>query len=198
MTTETPEIAQADPGVLEILGAVAEAFGLAEHVQRILPLHRMRAERRHAQIDKRFDAFVRQLEDARVAIRVLSSVVGEPASALRPGTIAFAIPVAELPVLRRGLEQLQSAVQGMTDAAYELETLTTVAPEDTERFYRVSSGGRPVLRAIAAAVAHVAEEETRVGIADRPVDLPMVLAEVDRYLAHVSTILSERDKWLRG
>lgn len=187
-----------DPGVLEIIGALSETLGLAEHVQRVVPFHRLRAQRRHAQIEKRVDAFVQRLDDARTSIRVLQSAIGESASALAPGAIAFTIPVSELPVFRRGLEQLQTAIRGMTDAAYELESLTSVSAEETERFYRVSNSGRPVLRAIAQAVGRVAAEEQSVGIADRPVDVPGLLGEVDRYLAQVSGILSERDRWLRG
>jgi hypothetical protein len=104
--------------------------------------------------------------------------------------------------LRTALEELSALRMSekamRSELAYELESLTSVSAGETERFYRVSSSGRPVLRAIAQALGRVAVEEQNVGVADRPVDVPGLLGEVDRYLAQVSSILSERERWLRG
>ena len=86
----------------------------------------------------------------------------------------------------------------MTDAAYTLEALTTSSSGETERFYRISSAGLPVLRSLAASLAWVAGEEGQMTIAPRPVGVDVVLREADKYLANCSTVLSERDKWLRG
>jgi hypothetical protein len=38
---------QADPGILELVGEIADLLGLAEHVQRLLPIQRIKVERRH-------------------------------------------------------------------------------------------------------------------------------------------------------
>jgi hypothetical protein len=187
-----------DPGVLEIVGAVSQVLGLAEHAQRILPLRRLRVQRRHARIEKQLDSFSRRLEDARAAIRVLRSAIGESMQTPTPGVIAFAIPASELPVFRRGIEGLQLAIRGMTVAAYDLESLTAASATDMERFYRVSSSGAPVLSLIAELLARVAADKALVSIAGRPANVPLVLVKVDEYLAHVSALLSERDKWLTG
>lgn len=145
----------ADPGVLEILGALSEAVGLAEHIQRLFPRGR-KIQRRHRQIDKQVAAFAEKLQDARTAVRLLQGVVGGPARGLESGTIGFSIVAAELPLYRRGLEQLQSAIRGMTTAAYSLEDLTQPFADETERFYRVSSVGDAVLRILAQALLSLA------------------------------------------
>lgn len=186
-----------DPGLLEILGAVSEALGLAEHIQKVFPLHRLKAQRRHGRIEKLLNGFAGGLDDARAAIRLLQGVTGE-GSNLPPGTIAFAIPASELPLYRRGLQQLQTAIRTMTDAAYELEALTEPFADDAQRFYRISTAGAPVLRTLAAALARLADDEATLSIAARPVGIGTVLAEVDRYLANSAATLSERDKWLQG
>ena len=80
-----------DPGVLEILGAVSEAIGLAEHVQKVFPLDRLKTQRRHARIEKQLGLFAERLEDARGAVRLLQGVVDGNASDLPQGAIAFTI-----------------------------------------------------------------------------------------------------------
>ncbi len=111
-----------DPGILELVGEIADRLGLAEHVQRVLPTQRLKVQRRHRRVDKLLDAFNETLNDARAALRVLSTTIqpslSEPdattapgASGERPPRIGFSMPRNESPVYRRGIEQLQAAIQ---------------------------------------------------------------------------------------
>jgi hypothetical protein len=192
--------AQADPGILELVGELADLLGLAEHVQRVLPIQRIKIQRRHRRIEKLLDGFSNALSDARAALRVLSSVLNEHVSGgtaeeLAPtaGTtdpdmprIAFPVPRTELPVYRRGTEQLQMAIQKMTKIAFDLEAATSGVPEEVQRYYRISQSGSNVLRQI------------KTVLDDHPEALSQLAKTVDSYLARCSEMLEDRERWLQG
>src|SRR5262245_3753982 len=124
-----------DPGLLELVGELAALLGLAERVQRLLPTERLKVQRKHRRLEKLLTDFNDALGDARAAVRVVSTTVDRylsepdgPASFEVGGApeenlprIAFAIPTEEIPVYRRGVKQLQVAIQEMTRIAFDLE-----------------------------------------------------------------------------
>ena len=136
-----------DPDILQIIGAVSDLLGLAEHFQRIVPIDRVRVQRRHQRIDRLRERFSQSMEDARVALKVVSSVVAERTINLEADQIAFDIPSTDLPVFSRGIDQLQRAIRAMTRAAFELEAVTVAMPDEVQRYYKVSQAGKPVLEA---------------------------------------------------
>jgi NAD(P)-dependent dehydrogenase (short-subunit alcohol dehydrogenase family) len=189
-----------DPGVLELVGEIADLLGLAEHVQRLLPTQRIKVQRRHRRIEKLLDSFSEALSDSRAALRVLSTVLNEHLSgenvgalAPQPGSpdrdmprIAFSVPRTELPVYRRGTEQLQAAIQKMTKIAFDLEASTSGVPEEVQRYYKISQSGSTVLRQI------------KTVLDDHPEALPELVRTVDSYLARCSEMLEERQRWLQA
>jgi hypothetical protein len=195
-----PERPHADPGVLELVGEIADLLGLAEHVQRMLPTQRIKVQRRHRRVEKLLDSFTEALGDSRAALRVLSTVLGEhltdqEAEVLAPPTantdrdmsrIAFSVPRTELAVYRRGIEQLQAAIHAMTKIAFDLEASTTGMPEEVQRYYKISQAGSGVLRQIKRVLD------------DHPEVLPELVHAVDAYLARCSEMLEERQRWLQA
>src|SRR5436190_22054060 len=115
MATKDRPADLADPGLLDIIGGVAQALGLAEQVQRILPTDRLRSQRRHGRIDKLLDQFKEKLDDARAGLRLIRSTVESLTAEIPANAIGIAVPRTELPVYRRGLQQLHRALEKMTD-----------------------------------------------------------------------------------
>jgi septation ring formation regulator EzrA len=100
--------------------------------------------------------------------------------------IAFPVPRAELPVYRRGTEQLQMAIQKMTKIAFDLEAATSGVPEEVQRYYRISESGSNVLRQI------------KTVLDDHPQAFSKLAKTVDSYLARCSEMLEAREGWLQG
>lgn len=142
-----------DPGFLEIIGALTEALGLAEHLQKLFPLDRMRMKRRHQRIEAQRRKCKEGLTDARVALNSLKSFAERHMGGIMPGTFGVAVPAGALPVYRGALGQLQVAIHQITNATYELEVLTRELPSDHEDYFRISEGGRKVLSRISAFLA---------------------------------------------
>lgn len=66
---------RSDPGVLELIGELADLLGLGERIQRFLPTQRLKVQRKHRRVEKLLDAFNDALSDARTALRVVSTTV---------------------------------------------------------------------------------------------------------------------------
>jgi hypothetical protein len=173
-----------DPDLLQLIGAAADLLGLGEHLQRLLPVDRIRAQSRHRRIQRLRGAFLEHLDDARSALRVVSSVIEKRVAGDSAGFVVE-IPASELPVFRRGLDWLQVSIRAMTRDAYELETITASMPEEVQRYYRMSDAGHTVLEQIRAALD---------GSAERTEEL---LQSIDRYLIRCSEIFSEGEEWRR-
>jgi hypothetical protein len=174
---------QSDPGVLEILGAIAEILGLADHIQQLLPLDTWRVEKHHRQKSKLLQEFDERIADARAALRVVSSAIEQYLSNAPPDTIRFSIPASELSVLQRGLEQLHAAIREMTRVVFKLEAITAGIADEQQRFYRISETGRVVLDTLRKAMNGDAQA------------VPPLLRDVDRFLANCSGINAERNEW---
>lgn len=183
-----------DPGLLEIIGGIAQTLGLAEQIQRVIPTDRLASRRRHTRIDKKLQHFKDAIDDARGALRLIRTTIADHTRQLPGDAIAIDVPADEVPLYRRGLAQLHDAIKRMTDASYELEALTENVSPERERFYRVSQAGRPVLESIRTALStdrpasNVAEPDSR---------LEHLLVETDRYLGACSRMLNERNRWLQ-
>jgi hypothetical protein len=174
---------------------VAELLGLADNIQNLFPLDQMRAERRHRRIAKFLETFAAQLQDARSALRIISSVVAEPLTAKpiadnSPSTaseiVRFDVPKSELPVLARGLDQLHVAIRSMTKAAFALEAASTGVPDEVQRYYRISQSGAKTLALL------------QVALNGDPTQVPKLLDECERFLGRCSETISERDRWLES
>jgi hypothetical protein len=191
--------ASTDPGILELVGELADLLGLAEKIQRYLPTQRIKVQRKHRRIGKLLDGFNVALDDSRAALRVLSSTLDahllEPGEATSLETvtpksdenlprIAFAIPREELAVYRRGIEQLQSAIHTMTKIAFDLEATSIGITDEVERYYKISQAGNTILRGI------------RRVLDDHPEDLPDLARKVETYLSRCSQMLDDREAWL--
>jgi len=185
-----------DPGLLEIIGAIVEVLGLADQVQKLLPLDQLRVERRHRRVAKLLDEFTERLEDARTALRVISSAVssrfspasGDTVGSLTPlptGAVSFDLPASELPVLARGLDQLHVAIRAMTKTAFTLEAASSGVPEEVQRYYRISESGRGVL------------ELVKVVISGEVSQVPALLTETEGFPVRSSNTISERETWLQ-
>ncbi len=172
-----------DPDILQIIGAVSDLLGLAEHFQRIVPIDRVRVERRHQRIERLREKFSQSMEDARAALRVVSSVVIERTINLEVDQIAFDIPTTDLPVLSRGIDQLQRAIRAMTRSAFELEAVTVAMPDEVQRYYKVSQAGKPVLEAL------------RRALSGEPKSLPTLLNQIEEYLERCSATFLEGERW---
>ena len=172
-----------DPGILEILGAIAEVLGVADHIQRILPLGRWRVARRHRRIGRLLTEFDKRIGDARAALRVLSTAVDEHLMDAPNDSVGFAIPGSELPIFRRGIDQLHVAIRAMTNLVCDLEAITTGIADEQERFYKISEYGREVLDALRRTINGDVKS------------IPSLLKTVDRFLVKCSTSIAERDQW---
>ena len=64
-----------DPGFLEVIGAIAQALGLAEQIQRIVPMGRIESRSRHNKIDRKLSEFKDGLDEARGALRLIKTVI---------------------------------------------------------------------------------------------------------------------------
>jgi len=177
------ESQHSDPGLLQLIGAAADLLSLGEHVQRLLPIDRIRARSRHRRLGRLTVEFTGRLEDARAGLRVVTSVL-QGATPRGPGPFTVGIRGSELPVFRRGLDQLQVAIRGMTHAAYELETVTSDLGVVGTDFYRMSESGQVVLQSIKTALDDDAVATTR------------LLGNVDTYLTRCSEILEETSRRL--
>lgn len=190
---------RSDPGILELVGELADLLGLAERIQRFLPTQRLKVQRKHRRVEKLLDAFNDALSDARTALRVVSTTVdrhlaepehpGAKADTLAPSKenlprIAFSMPTEEIPVYRRGVEQLQVAIQKMTKIAFDLEATTAGVTDEVQRYYRISQAGNGILRSI------------REALEDRPESVPDLVRKVEAYLARCSQMLEQRQRWL--
>jgi hypothetical protein len=189
-----PPVHSADPGIFEIIGGIAQAFGLAEQIQRIIPSDRIASRRRHARIDKKVQDFKDALDDARGALRLIRTTIAGHTAELPEDAIGINVPAEEVSLYRRGLAQLHDAIKRMTDAAYELEALTDKVPQERERFYRVSQAGGPVLNSIRDVLRADRTESPASAPSSR---LELLLDEIDRYLAVCSKMLDERNRWLQ-
>jgi hypothetical protein len=175
-----------DPGVLEVIGIVADLLGLTEHIQALAPLDRLRMTRRHQRIEKLLRQFGKALDDGRAALRIVASAVERnvtQAGAVDSDTIGFPLPGAELAVYRRGFDQILVALRKMTTAALELEAATAGMPEEVQRYHRISAAGRLVREKLAEAVQ------------GPPTLLPALLQETERYLAKSSELVAEAQRW---
>jgi hypothetical protein len=144
-----------DPGVLEVIGIVADLLGLTEHIQAMAPIDRLRMSRRHQRIEKLLQRFGKALDDARAALRIIATAVERNVSQVGDAdrdTIGFPLPEAELAVYRRGWDQILVALRKMTNAALELEAATVGMPEEVQRYHRISAAGRGVLEKVREAV----------------------------------------------
>jgi hypothetical protein len=187
---------RSDPGVLELVGELADLLGLAERIQRFLPTQRLKVQRKHRRVEKLLDAFNDALSDARTALRVVSTTVdrhlSEPEHAvdtLAPSKenlprIAFSMPTEEIPVYRRGVEQLQVAIQKMTKVAFDLEATSSGVTDEVQRYYKISQAGNAILRSI------------RDALDDHPESVPDLVRKVEAYLARCSQMLEQRQRWL--
>ena len=183
MTGKPTADKQVDPGILELAGTAIEVLGLAEHMQRFLPLDRFRMGRRHKRINNLLDGFRKALEDARVAMRVLHSSLTEQGFEVPEDAIGFPIPLSEVPVFKRGMEQLHVAIRSMTNAALELEAVTAGMSDEVQRYHRISASGRRILARVMEAL-HGA-----------PNQLPLSLKDVEHYLTKCSEMLTEAIQW---
>lgn len=187
----------ADPGLLELVGELADVLGLAERIQRFLPTQRLRVQRKHKRIEKLLDSFSAALNDARVAIRVLASTadkyfgqVGESPEKIKGADdeqlprIGIAIPTDEISIYRRGVDRLQVAIRSMTTTSFDLEAATSGVNEEVQRYYKISQAGNSVLRLI----RHVLE--------DHPESVPKLLSEAEAYLTRCARAIEERNRWI--
>jgi hypothetical protein len=71
----------------------------------------------------------------------------------------------------------------MTAAAYELETVTAGVPEETQRYYRISQGGRVVL------------DHLRAVLDGKPGAMPKLLDHIEVYLQKCSEMFAEAEDW---
>jgi len=190
---------RSDPGVLELVGEIADLLGLAERIQRFLPTQRLKVQRKHRRVEKLLDAFSDALSDARTALRVVSTTVdrhlSEPEQAAKGADmlaatsenlprIAFSMPTEEIPVYRRGVEQLQFAIQKMTKIAFDLEATAAGVTDEVQRYYKISQAGNAVLRGI------------REALEDRPESVPELVRKAESYLVRCSQMLEQRERWL--
>lgn len=175
-----------DPTILELVGYAADLLGLGEHIKKLVPVDRMRAGRRHKRVNKLLDDFLASLDDARAAIRVITSGVNEPLAQVPQDSIGFSIKLDELPVFRRGVDQILQAIREMTNSALALESASTGIPSETERFYKISEEGRRVLEILRKVVNGQSAETSN------------LLQVVEKYLVQCSEALRKREDWLAG
>ena len=143
----------------------------------------MQIELRHRRIEKLAGAFGERLDDARAALRVVASSVNDHVAQAPSDTIGIPIPADELPVLKRGLDQLHRAIQALTKLAYELEAITAGLPDEAQRYYRISQSGRRSL------------ELLRKAIGGDLASIPGLLAEIEGHVARSARILTEGRGW---
>ncbi|MGH8543121.1 MAG: hypothetical protein ACREX3_05705 [Gammaproteobacteria bacterium] len=187
-----------DPCILELVGELLGILGLVEQIQRFLPTQRIKVRRKHRRVEKLLDDFNDALSDARTALRVVSTTVDQhlshsalsiDAEAIAPQggnlpRIAFSMPVEEIPVYRRGVQQVQVAIQKMTKIAFDLEATSVGITDEVQRYYKISQAGNVILRGI------------RNVLEDHPESVPDLVHRVEEYLARCSQALEQRQHWL--
>src|SRR5262245_56689606 len=100
--TQTTQI---DPSLLDLAGQALELLGLADHIQRLLPLQRMKADRRHRRIETGLGEFQEALDDARASLRIVRSALSSlDALGVPEDDFGIVMPVEEFTVYRRGLD----------------------------------------------------------------------------------------------
>jgi hypothetical protein len=177
-----------DPGILEILGGLSTLIGLSEQVAP----GRIRVAFRNRKVDRLLERFKANLDDARMALRSLTSVIERLDEDIPRGAISFSLSSTEFAIYRRSLEQLQSAISKLTDTSHNLEATLVDIDAEAERFYRISQAGRPVLKSIANALKICISESNL----NHDVRLSNVLKDVDKYLSSCSNYLEQRSEWL--
>jgi hypothetical protein len=175
-------IEYSDPDLLQILGSISDVLGLTEHMQRILPLTRLRAKRRHRRIENLRKKFKENMEGSRVSLKAIKSMLMDRKVDLSKGQIAISIPRDQLSVYRKALEQMQGNIRNMTNAAYELEEITIISPDEAKGYYKISKAGEPVLQAL---------KDVFIG---SPEALSILLDRIESYLSHCSDIFSHSDQ----
>jgi len=177
-----------DPGILEILGGLSTLIGLSEQVAP----GRIKVAFRHKKVESLLEKFKTNLDDARMALRSLTSVIEYLDEDISRGAISFSLSSTEFEIYRRSLKQLQIAIGKLTDNSHDLEATLANIDAEAERFYRISQAGRPVLKNIANAL-EICTSELNL---NHSVRLSDVLKDVDKYLSSCSKYLEQRDAWL--
>lgn len=172
-----------DPDIFQIIGTASDLLGLGEHIQRLFPIDRIKAKRRHSRMDKLRGDFRLSLTGARVALRALIETIQKQERNNFFDDYFFGIERDDFPVYSKALNSLKTEIAKMTNIAYELETVASNLREEVERYYRISDAGYRVLSTIKEAFEGRFDEILR------------VLEEVDRYLKMCSSTLDDSDKW---
>lgn len=176
--------AKLDPDLLLVLGKVVEMLGLAEHAERLLKTDRRQTRARHKRIEKEWNRFKTSLNDGRTALLAVQTTFARHFHDAPPDAVAASIPLSDFEVFKSAIYQLQSAITEMTDATYSLEALTSSISQETERFFKISEAGRPVLEGLSAIFS------------GRPDQLERLLSVADQYFARASQLIDKREKWL--
>lgn len=167
-----------DPGLLEVFGVLLELVAFGEHAFRLGPLQRSRIERRHVKVEKLNAQLALRLNDARAGVRLLRSTLSTADANLNLESIGFLIPLNELEIFRRGLEQLQVSIQSMTKLTYDLEVTLAGVPEAALLYFKMSQSGRRCLALIRNALNGELREP-----------FTTLLEEVDAHLARSAEAL---------
>jgi hypothetical protein len=173
-----------DPDLLLLLGNVAEFLGLAEHAQRILQTDKRRAKTRHARVDREWDKFKRALNDGRAALLAIQATFARHFNDAPTDAIAAMIPSSDFEIFQSAMGQLRRAIWTMTDATYALESITSSIAPETERFFKISNIGKPVLDVL------------REVFSGKPNRLEKLLSVADQYFIKCSQMVDERERWL--
>jgi hypothetical protein len=169
-----------DPSLLDVAGLALELLGLADHVQGLLPLQRIRADRRHKRIESTLDQFREALNDARASLRIVRSALSHPeTTAAHQDDFAVVMPSEEFTVYSRGLDQLAVSLRKMRNAAFDLEMATSGLPQAQEHYHRMSAAGRSILEQVRGVLAGQRDEV-----------LP-ALDAIENYLVRASQSLEE-------
>ena len=184
MNFDKPVRVDIDPGLLQLLGKVSEFLGLAEHAERILNTQRRRSQSRHRAIAKAWTKFQKGLTSGRGALRQIRSTLAAQLTDAPADTVAIAMSYGEFNIFRDGIQQLHRAIGDMTNAAYDLESLTEPVGDEVERFYRISEAGQPILGLL------------RDALGGHPERIPDLLDATDRHFDRCEHLIAERSRWL--
>lgn len=175
---------QIDPGILEIVGAIAQVLGFAEQVQRVMPTDRLGAQRKHKRIDRLLKKFVNSMDDARLALRAISGALGPGASDLPQDVLNFHVSRGDFAILTRGVRELHDAIKRMTDTTFELEAIAAGMPDETQRYYRISEAGRTVL------------DDLMIVLGGKSSRIRETVDAAEHYLDQSARMLETRGEWL--
>ena len=173
-----------DPDLLQLVGQIAEMFGLAEHIERILKTPRRRVGRRHRTINSSWSKFRRSLIRGRGAIRQIRGTLAAQLTDAPPDTVAIAMAYDDFMIFNDGVKQLHMAIGKMFDATYELEAASEPISDEVVRFYRVNEAGRPLLEVL---------KKFHNG---HPEILPELLVMADRHFSRCERLIQQRREWL--